>query len=360
MNTSRQVKGNEQFRGDRGSMKLAIVGAFGGTHIGGSLARAAVRLDVETVCFDVAGAAWGNRFLGALIWRFGDRRPYRLDRFSSQVVDACTQARVNVLVATGAAPLTKSALHTLQARGVVTVNYSTDDPWNKAQRARWHLGALSAYDLVFTPRRANVEDLKLLGCSDVRHLPFAYDDALFASHRQTDGVPVHDVLFVGGADSDRVQFMKRFMHSGPPVALVGGYWDRYPAMRHHALGHKTPEDLCRLTVAAKVNLCLVRRANRDGHVMRSFEIAAIGGCMLTEDTEEHRALFGSDGEAVVYFRTPAEAARRACALLADAAERARLSASVHARIAGGAHSYTDRLASMLDAARGVAARKRTS
>jgi hypothetical protein len=89
--------------------------------------------------------------------------------------------------------------------------------------------------------------------------------------------------------------MTEFMRHGPSVKVAGGYWEKYPALRTHALGLKPPEIIHALTAAAKVNLCLVRRANRDGHVMRSFEIAAIGGCMLVEDTEEHRAIFGGDG-----------------------------------------------------------------
>ena len=36
--------------------------------------------------------------------------------------------------------------------------------------------------------------------------------------------------------------------------------------------------------------------------MRSFEIAAVGGCLLAQDIDEHREIFGSEGEAVVYFR----------------------------------------------------------
>ena len=93
--------------------------------------------------------------------------------------------------------------------------------------------------------------------------------------------------------------MTEFMRHGPSVAVAGGYWERYPAFRAHALGIKPPEIIRALTAAAKVNLCLVRRANRDGHVMRSFEIAAIGGCMLAEDTDEHRDIFGGEGESVV-------------------------------------------------------------
>ena len=139
------------------------------------------------------------------------------------------------------------------------------------------------------------------------------------------------------------------MKAGPPVALVGGYWDRFSATRPYALGHKSPETLCDWTAAAKVNLCLVRRANRDGHVMRSFEIAAVGGCMLAEDTDEHREIFGPDGATVLYFRSPAEAVAKARVLIANPTERARLSASIRTRIVAGRHTYRERLASMLDA-----------
>jgi spore maturation protein CgeB len=343
-----------------GRIKLAVVGSLDGSHVGGSLARAAARLGVDTVVFDSAEAAKGNRYLHALSWRLADRRPLQLGRFSACVVDICTSSKPDVLVATGIAPLTAQALQALRAKGIFCINFSTDDPWNPMQLARWYLRALPAYDVVLTPRRANVDDFRKVGCGDVRYLPFGYDDALFHPVKVTGEVPEYDVLFVGGADRDRLAFVRAFTSIGPPLALVGGYWDRYSATRPYALGLSSPETLRKLTAAAKVNLCLVRRANRDGHVMRSFEIAAVGGCMLAEDTEEHRAIFGDDDEAVRYFRTPEDAAIRARWLIADAAERERLATSVRTRIADGAHTYRDRLASMLEIARGRRAQEQTT
>ena len=84
--------------------------------------------------------------------------------------------------------------------------------------------------------------------------------------------------------------------------------------------------------------------------MRSFEIAAIGGCMLAEDTAEHREIFGADGSCVVYFRDAADAAERAGVLLADAGLRTRLATCAHQRISGGGNTYRDRLRCMLEAA----------
>jgi spore maturation protein CgeB len=266
------------------------------------------------------------------------------------VSQACCEHPPNVLIAIGRAPLTADTLKLLREKGAVCINYSSDDPFNPNHYAKWHLRALPEFDLVFTTRRANIRDLQELGCEDVRWLPFGYDDELFKLTRPAGNQLKYDVLFVGGADGDRVEFISEFLKSGISIGLVGDYWKSYRATRSYALGHKSPPELCRLTATANINLCLVRRANRDGHVMRSFEMAAIGACMIVEDTDEHRAIFGSDGDAVRYFRTPGEAAVLAKALLVDSRERARLRACAYDRISTCRHTYRDRLVSILEAA----------
>jgi spore maturation protein CgeB len=80
--------------------------------------------------------------------------------------------------------------------------------------------------------------------------------------------------------------------------------------------------------------------------MRSFEAAAIGGCILTEGTTDHRELFGPDDHAVRYFRTPAETVQHSRFLLDDAGTRRRLSTRLRERLVAGKHTYADRLATM--------------
>jgi hypothetical protein len=326
-----------------GQLHIAIVGLVGGTHVGESLRHAAAAAGHGVAFFDAGGAEIGSRLQRAVAWRTL-RRPVSLDQFSAKVVAACARQPPDLLITTGSGALSGRALQTLRRTGVPLANYSTDDPWNPLLKAGWHLRALPHYDVIFTPRRANLEDFRRLGCGDVRYLPFGYDDR----HAGSPDKPVAaadgaEVLFVGGADRDRVAFAREFMGHGMPITLVGGYWDRFASVRRHAAGVKSPDELRSMTLAAKINLCLVRRANRDGHVMRSLEIGAIGGCMLAEYTPEHRELFGPDGEAAVYFNSPLEAAERAKALLPDRSERTRLAAALHHRIANGRHSYRDRL-----------------
>lgn len=328
-----------------------------GTHIGGSLVRAARRLGLDPIVLDAAEAESRSRLLRTWNWRVRGRRPGHLERYSQSIPDRLGPARPLVLVATGAAPLTASTLDVLREQQVVTVNYSTDDPFNPVHRAPWHLQALPHYDVVFTPRRANVADLQRLGCPLVRYLPFAFDrDAFGAGGPEPVGAvePEFDVLFVGGADSDRFAFVREYLKHGPPPLLVGGYWDRDPLTRPYAAGLRSPADLARLTRAARVNVCLVRRANRDGHVMRSFEIPAIGGFMVAEDTPEHRELFGEDGAAVFYFATPADVARHVRWAIDNPAMRRDMADAAHRLVVGAGHSYDDRLLAMMSAGRVIA------
>jgi hypothetical protein len=126
--------------------------------------------------------------------------------------------------------------------------------------------------LGFSPRRSNLDNFRRLGSSKVYYLPSGYDETLFASSVQCGDTPAYDVLFVGGADADRASFMTEFMHYGPPIAVAGAYCERYLTFRAYALGTKSPDIIRGLTAAAKVDLCLVRRANRDGHVMHSLKL----------------------------------------------------------------------------------------
>ena len=127
-------------------LKLALLGTSGGTHIGGSFVRAAAKLGIEAIYFD-ADKAWTAPWpLRSLSWHLADRRPFHLNQFSNALVNACARAKPEILVATGMAPLTESGLRALRQMGVVSVNYSTDDPRNPAMRSKRYLQALPFYD----------------------------------------------------------------------------------------------------------------------------------------------------------------------------------------------------------------------
>jgi spore maturation protein CgeB len=326
-------------------VELMIIGYGQPGHLGAYLASAADRLKLRFDMADAAEAESPNRLIRSFYWRFRDRRPPRLAAFADRVVEMCSRKRVDLLLSTGRAPLSKHHLEKIRRLGTVVVNYSTDDPWNPGQRAQWFLEALPSYNRIFTPRRANLDEFLRNGVQNVNYMPFGYDEEIHRPLRPTETVArASDLLFVGGCDADRLPLISALIDAGVDVALFGGYWDRHKKTATYARGIADQSVVRAASASARVNLCLVRRANRDEHVMRSFEAAAIGGCILAEDTIDHRALFRDGAQ---YFKTVDELVQLTKDLIANPQARNQLSSKLAELMAAGEHTYSKRLESML-------------
>jgi spore maturation protein CgeB len=329
--------------------RVAIVGSTGGSHIGGSFVRACEELGLPVELYDSNGGWRIGTLRHRIFWHVFGKRPVKLDVFSEDVVRHCSRFKPDVLITTGSAPLSAAAVTECRARGIRCVNFSTDDPFYAGMRMRWFLEALPHYDIVFTPRRSNIEDLRRHGVLRVEYLPFGYDPTLFFKPETVNETDASDLFFAGTADEGRLPFVAAAVEAGFDVRLRGQYWDRYKQTRKVALGHAEIPTLRAEIAACRVALCVVRHENRDGHSMRSFEVPAVGACMVLEDTAEHREMFGEEAERVVYFSSPQEMVGKTRELLAQAETRQRLRESAHAHILQGNNTYTNRLRVMLEA-----------
>jgi spore maturation protein CgeB len=332
--------------------RLVLVGNPGEGHVGAHFYQAAGQLGYIVQFCDSGGAFKGSNWWQKVNWHLRSHRPARLAEFGRLLDRHCRVFRATCLLSTGIAPIDETGLQRIGGLGVRRINFLTDDPWNRTHYAPWFMNALPHYDLVFSPRRANMDDLRRAGCRNVSYLPFAYapgvhfsDPALGAEEHQRLAA---DVIFAGGADRDRLPWIQALIGAGFNVALYGGYWDRESDTKKFARGIAGAQELRRAVAAAKLALCLVRRANRDGHAMRTFELAAMEACILAEDTAEHREILGNDGEGAVYFRSSSEMIEKTHWLLEHHAERHRLAASARKRLSSGRNTYADRLVSMLE------------
>ena len=332
-------------------MRIMVIGVSGFTSVGESLVRGGHDLGHDVTFVDASAAYDAPRWVRRLNWHLRDHRAPRLRRFERTVLDRVADTRPALVVATGQMPVTAPTLARLKHLGIRTANFSTDDPWNPQHRSTRALAAFEAYDAVFTPRCANVAQFEALGGPAVQYLPFAYDPVHCA------GVPLTaderarfacDVVFVGGADEDRTRLLRPLVESGLDVHLYGANWGRIDWAATANRGPATPDDIRKATAGASVSLCLVRRANRDGHVMRTFEMAAVGTCMLVEWTDEHEAILGPDGEAVAYFRSEDDLLPQARRLLARPNLRLELARRVEERMRLGRHQYRDRMKDIIE------------
>jgi hypothetical protein len=315
--------------------------------MGNYLCSAAQELGICYKILDVAEAETHNKWMQRYYWRLRGKRPAKLSTFAEQTIDECCLFRPSLVLTTGnRAPLEGKHLDRLRALGCTVANYSTDDPWNPVLHAPWFVKALPHYDVVFTPRHANMGDFRSSGTKRIHYLPFGYDPEV---HNRRDGSvsgqAVCDLMFVGGCDDERFALINALAQSGLQLALFGQYWNTHSETRRFWRGVADQTTICEASATASIILCLVRRANRDGHVMRSFEAAAIGGCILAEDTADHRLLFGEDGAR--YFTSISELVLAAKALVADSSLRKRLACRLRERMTERKDTYADRLNQIL-------------
>jgi len=319
-------------------------------HVGGHLVSCATAAAPLTL-IDTRAAWQGPRLLSRILFHFAGKRPIRLGSFSARVAALGGTGGFTHVITTGIAPVTARALVKLRARGLRTVNFLTDDPWNPANGAAHFWSTLSQYDVVFSPRSANLDDLRKHGCRDVRYLPFAYNPADHfveaAAGPEERTKYACDVTFIGGADAQRVELLAPLLATRLRCHLYGGYWDNFAATRAYARGIVLDRDYRLAVSGARVNICMGRLANRDGHAMRSYELPAMGAALVVEDTSEHRAMFGADEATVLYYQTAENLAAQVTRLCSDEALRTRLASAVRERVATGENTYAARLQALL-------------
>lgn len=240
--------------------------------------------------------------------------------------------------------------------GATLVNWATDDPFNPADNSRDLLESIPLYDLYVCTKRAVMPDVVRAGCANVIYVRFGYKPAVHfpetAANEDERRRFACDVMFAGSADSDRVPYFETLVQEIPDLRLhlYGGFWNRSPSLKPYARGVVTGRDYRLAISGAKICVNLVRRANRDDHVMRTFEIPACAGFMLTEQTSAHAELFGSQHTAI-FFSSPDELVAKVKFFLDRDADRSSIAASMHRLICGHANTYADRLDQILDAAR---------
>jgi spore maturation protein CgeB len=238
--------------------------------------------------------------------------------------------------------------------GATLVNWATDDPFNPADNSRELVKSIPLYDLYVCTKNDIMNDVRRAGCANVAYVRFGYKpDVHFPETPATDEERERfacDVMFVGGCDAHRIAYFETLIRAMPDVKLrlYGAYWDRARALRPYARGFAMAREYRLAVAGAKIAVNLVRRANRDDHVMRTFEIPACGGFMLTERSSTHEELFREDHEAG-FFGSPDELVAKVRSYLPRAENRAMIAAAGHRKITLGHHTYGDRLAEIIEA-----------
>ena len=191
---------------------------------------------------------------------------------------------------------------------LAVVWYCEDDMMNPALRTRQIDRALPLFDLWVTTKSFNArpEELPFLGVKNVFFVNNSCDPAL---HRL---VPITEeerqrfgsaVSFIGSFEGPRAQSVMHLARQGLDVRVWGNGWADWIGRHPNLTIENKPaynDDFARVVAASPINLCFLRKANRDLQTCRSIEIPACAGFMVHERNNEISALYREEKEAV-YF-----------------------------------------------------------
>jgi len=234
----------------------------------------------------------------------------------------------------------------------IIVGYSPDDMLNPDNQSRHLLNGLPYYDIYFTTKSYNVQELKDLGCKRVVFIENGYGPK---THRpmlvtKEDRLEFGGLIgFIGTYERERAESILYLAKNDIPVRVWGEGWTKgfrlsHPNMRiedRPLLG----DDYARAICSFDINLVFLRKINRDLQTTRSVEIPACGAFMLAERTDEHLSLFEENEEAA-YFSSNDELFGQVRYFLKHEEERKRIAQSGRQRCLKGGYSYQVRMTEM--------------
>lgn len=237
--------------------------------------------------------------------------------------------------------------------------YAEDDMMNPAHLSRQVASAIPFYDLWVTTKSFNTrpEELPSLGAKSMLFVNNAYDIEahspieLSGTDRQNFAA---DISFVGTWEHPRAETVRQLAEAGLSVRIWGNGWERMadpPASLDIAYKPVYGDDYRRVVSASKINLCFLRRGNRDLQTCRSFEIPAIGGFMMHEFSVEMSQILPPD-QGAVYFDNETDLPRLCRFWLEHPENREKIAAAGRTELLTAGHEHEDRLREILEAATG--------
>jgi len=337
-------------------MKLVYHGPFwpGSTALHRLEAFAAVD-GLELLAHDVGLALNMRRSLYHRIrWRAGwpsdtEREIERLERFVAA-------HRPDAILVDNTKVFGPGFLRRLRALGVKALAYySPDDTMNRLNLKRPLRASLPEWDLFFTTKTFNLDELRGAGAKGPRLIGNAFHPAL---HRPLDPAEVgedferFDLVFVGMCEQARLNSLNALCEAGHSVVVYGGDLGRWPDKLLHPGLVMRPAvydtEYVRALHHGRIALGFLRKANRDQITTRSLEITGAGRPMLAEKTAEHDAHF-IDGEEYAGFSSDDELVAVASRYLKDNPARLELGRRGRLRCLASGYSTEDRAREMVAA-----------
>jgi spore maturation protein CgeB len=340
-------------------MRVVLVAPIKIYDIGAAFCRALKALGHEYVVVDeeeIFGKLQSDTFpsiVNKAVYRAFVKNPINYWSFNRKILKAVDKFNPHVVLVVKGSSVSPDTLQAIKLKSdAFLINYATDDPFNPLATTRDIIDGIPFYDVYACTKLAIMSDVQKAGARKIVHVKFGYDPELhfqeFALTSLERESFIKDLVFVGGADPERFEFMERLTQVyGHHLTLYGQYWNRRAELKTYAKDAVFGRNYRLALSNSKIALCLLRHANRDTHTMRTFEIPVCGPLMIAEGTEEHRELYREDKDAV-FFDSFDELLDKLDYYLKNESKRRSIAENGRNRVLLGRHTYKDRLIELLN------------
>lgn len=235
---------------------------------------------------------------------------------------------------------------------LVLVFNSEDNMFKTHNQSIYFLQCLPLYDIVFTTKSCNIEELPTLGAQRVFFIDKSYSSLV---HKPIDISKEEynkyrtNVGFIGSYEYNRADFMHYLSQKGVSIRIWGNGWEKWKKINKNLEIKYKPlygREYVKAICSTKINLCFLRKTNNDLQTGRTMEIPACGGFMLAERTDEHLRLF-REGIEAEYFSDKKELLEKVNYYLIHEERREKIIKASRNRCLKSGYSHCDRLKYML-------------
>lgn len=228
--------------------------------------------------------------------------------------------------------------------------FNPDDPFNlnNASSKTSILACMDYYDHYFIWSKALKSKIEERGIK-AHYLPFATDKELIYPVEPTG--TSYDLAFIGNGDKERNEWIAAIAKEMKSREVAFGFHvfgaNIQPVDGITVEGQRNGRAYLEAMVSSKVNINILRLQNKNATNMRTFEIPASGAFMMHESSDEAKAIFIEDQEAV-YFSSIEELIEKTTYYLEHEEERLAIARKGYLKAISYEQSYNQRILNIIN------------
>tara|TARA_B100001939_G_C16942801_1_gene618997 strand:+ start:1554 stop:2561 length:1008 start_codon:yes stop_codon:yes gene_type:complete len=272
------------------------------------------------------------------------RIPLDTTSFNQRIIDAVKDFNPDIVFIIKGNNVFKKTLKKIKKidHRIKIISWSADNMIKKHNTSFYFDISISSYDIHFTTKSNIIDSLYSKGAKKVIFLNKAYskyDHYPLKYNKDYD----FNVLFIGSAEKNRYESMKKIAQKGIEVNIFGNMWTREYKSIKHLIIHRNPllgDEYRNAISSSKISLCFLRKINDDLQTDRTMEIPACRGFMLAERTKEHENLFKENEEAE-FFSSDEELVQKTLYYLSNKKQIDKIKNKGYERVLKSNYSFDD-------------------